>query len=164
MSDSVSRFEFDEFKAVFDAELRALRALRKHALSKAQVIKGEPGPRGKDAVVDERALELKVESVAYPKLLELLSTLKLPKDGEPGKDAIGKQGDPGPRGLQGPEGPMGPMPLHRWDGTKLAFEHPDGSFDDPPVDLRGPQGQPGGGGFGGGAIVQQNSYFPAGWN
>jgi hypothetical protein len=160
VSDSVSRFEFDQFKAVFDAELRALRALRPHALRNPQFIKGEPGPRGKDAVIDEHAIDLKVETIAYPKLVELLATLKLPKDGEQG--TIGKTGEPGPRG---PQGLMGPMPLHKWvDDTKLAFEHPDGSFDDPPVELRGPPGPSGIGGGGGTVVIQGNTYFPSGWN
>jgi hypothetical protein len=37
------------------------------------------------------------------------------------------------------KGPVGPAPAHRWRGTKLAFEKPDGKWG-PEVDLRGPSG------------------------
>jgi hypothetical protein len=39
----------------------------------------------------------------------------------------------------GPAAPVGPAPAHRWRGTKLAFEKPDGKWGQE-VDLRGPAG------------------------
>jgi hypothetical protein len=85
------------------------------------------------------------------------------KDGAPGLD--GKDGQRGPRG---PEGPIGPAPEHEWDGTKLCFEQPDGSWGEA-VDLKGPKGEPGRDGVGGGGIVQQSTgapsfgWMPGGW-
>lgn len=38
------------------------------------------------------------------------------------------------------QGPVGNMPAHAWNGTALAFERPDGSFD-APVDLKGEPGE-----------------------
>ena len=88
--------------------------------------------------------------------------------GAPG--AAGKAGDRGPRGEAGPQGergPAGPMPAHRWKGTQLQFERPDGQWGEA-VDLKGERGRDG---IGGGGVVQQvtggsgsgNSYFPSGW-
>jgi hypothetical protein len=64
------------------------------------------------------------------------------------------------------DGAMGPMPEHKWQGTKLAFENPDGTFDDP-VDLQGPPGKGSqqaliGGGTGG-FDFNFFSYQPAGF-
>jgi len=42
----------------------------------------------------------------------------------------------------------GPKPAHYWDGTSLTMEQPDGTWDSP-VDLVGPQGQPGANGTAG---------------
>lgn len=89
----------------------------------------------------------------------------------------GKQGEIGPRGPAGPRGPMGPMPRHEWEGTALRFEIAPGQWG-ALVDLRGPQGEPGRDGTGGGGIFGAgpidlsklgitagggNSYFPSGW-
>lgn len=57
--------------------------------------------------------------------------------GEPGER--GPAGVDGRDGAEGAQGAMGPMPGHQWDGGKLAFQNPDGSFA-PSVDLQGPQG------------------------
>ena len=74
----------------------------------------------------------------------------------------GEQGPRGPKGEQGPEGPPGPKPDHRWHGTALAFERPDGTFEQP-VDLRGPPGS-GGSAVGGGVVVMPSfSWMPNGW-
>lgn len=59
----------------------------------------------------------------------------------------------GERGPAGPPGPSGPAPEHRWDGTKLQFQKPDGKWG-AKVDLKGKPGAPGrtsGGGYGGGS-------------
>jgi hypothetical protein len=48
----------------------------------------------------------------------------------------------GPRGEQGPPGERGPRPDHKWDGTRLRFEKPDGSWGEW-VDLLGPRGERG---------------------
>lgn len=57
--------------------------------------------------------------------------------GEPGER--GPAGVDGRDGAEGAQGAMGPMPGHQWDGGKLAFQNPDGTFA-APVDLQGPQG------------------------
>lgn len=66
--------------------------------------------------------------------------------GETGpKGDTGDPGAPGPKGDQGepgPKGDKGDAPEHKWDGTKLAFRHPDGSWGKK-VDLRGPKGDVG---------------------
>ena len=60
------------------------------------------------------------------------------KDGAPGiqgpKGDKGNQGIQGPKGdtgATGPQGPQGTAPEHKWAGTKLAFQNPDGSWADP---------------------------------
>jgi PKD repeat protein len=82
-------------------------------------------------------------------------------DGAPGPagadGALGARGPIGPRGyngVEGVQGPMGPMPDHQWDGTRLRFEEPDGSWGKY-TDLQGPRGQTGanGGGGGGGSSL-----------
>lgn len=80
------------------------------------------------------------------------------RDGAPGRDgqdgAPGEQGDRGDRGDRGPagrdgadgaDGERGPAPRHEWDGTRLRFQRPDGSWGQW-VDLRGVPGYSGGGG------------------
>ena len=42
--------------------------------------------------------------------------------------------------ILGTMGTDGKIPNHKWDGTKLSFENPDGSYDDG-VDLQGPKGE-----------------------
>jgi uncharacterized repeat protein (TIGR02543 family) len=66
--------------------------------------------------------------------------------GDPGPQGLkGDQGDPGPQGEKGdkgdsgPQGPKGDTPAHKWDGTKLSFQNPDGTWG-PAVDLQGPAG------------------------
>lgn len=60
----------------------------------------------------------------------------------------GDKGDTGPAGPQGVggrdgapgiQGPQGVGPKHRWAGTTLSFENPDGTWATP-TDLKGPQG------------------------
>lgn len=54
----------------------------------------------------------------------------------------GDKGDTGEQGIQGPagiQGATGSAPAHRWDGTKLQFDNPDGTAGQF-VDLQGPQG------------------------
>lgn len=48
----------------------------------------------------------------------------------------------GQAGEQGEKGEKGDKPAHEWDGTKLRFENPDGSWGEY-VDLEGPQGPKG---------------------
>jgi hypothetical protein len=90
-------------------------------------------------------------------------------DGLDGKDGLqGPRGERGPTGPQGEPGEIGPMPDHRWRGTKLKFEKPDGSWGEE-VDLKGPKGDKGAPGTGGsGSIVVGGTgggytYFPGGW-
>lgn len=68
--------------------------------------------------------------------------------GPPGESIQGPPGPPGPPGINGIgipglQGPRGPMPEHRWEGTKLSFQKPDGEFGEY-VDLQGPPGEKGG--------------------
>lgn len=61
-------------------------------------------------------------------------------DGTDGAD--GAKGEKGEQGIQGPagiQGATGSAPAHRWDGTKLQFDNPDGTAGEF-VDLQGPQG------------------------
>lgn len=71
------------------------------------------------------------------------------------------RGAPGPRGPQGPQGPKGDKPAHEWQGTRLRFENPDGTWGDA-IDLRGPKGSRGdrGGAGGGGAGIGALSDLP----
>jgi hypothetical protein len=89
--------------------------------------------------------------------------------GEQGEQGI--QGPKGDKGDKGDRGEVGPMPKHEWDGTRLRFEKPDGSWGQW-VDLRGVRGVNGetiiqqGGGGGGGSLSIQKFYptfedFPA---
>lgn len=74
------------------------------------------------------------------------------KDGQPGDrgapGARGPKGDTGDTGPKGEPGPRGPAPEHRWEGSRLQFQKPDGKWGEK-VDLRGPRGVGGGGGAGG---------------
>lgn len=54
----------------------------------------------------------------------------------------GLQGVSGINGLDGAQGPRGTAPDHEWDGTKLRWKNPDGTWSDW-ADLQGPQGPEG---------------------
>jgi len=61
-------------------------------------------------------------------------------DGKDGKDGLnGKDGINGLDGKDGVDGEKGDKPNHKWDGTKLAFEKPDGKWGKY-VDLMGKPG------------------------
>lgn len=61
-------------------------------------------------------------------------------DGTDGADgAKGEKGEQGIQGPQGIQGAAGSTPAHRWNGTKLQFDNPDGTAGEF-VDLQGPQG------------------------
>ncbi len=73
----------------------------------------------------------------------------------------GEDGVDGKDGKDGEDGAPGKPPAHKWDGTKLALEKPDGKWGKA-VDLQGPPG--------GVAVVTREvekapsfSYMPAGW-
>lgn len=55
------------------------------------------------------------------------------------KGLQGRVGKAGAKGLVGPKGDTGPAPRHKWKGSKLSFENPDGSFG-PAVNLKGDTG------------------------
>ena len=75
--------------------------------------------------------------------------------------ATGAKGERGLQGPPGPEGPPGPAPAHKWEGTALRFENPDGSWG-PLTDLRGPPGEQKV--FVGAMPAQTvNSWDPSGW-
>lgn len=84
------------------------------------------------------------------------------RDGKDGKSIQGRQGEPGPVGPRGPRGDTGPMPRHKWAGTKLSFENPDGSYG-PAVNLKGDTGARGmsGGGGGRGTKNERNVLNPS---
>lgn len=68
------------------------------------------------------------------------------KDGRDGKDGKSIKGHPGKDGVDGKDGeqgPVGPAPKHKWVGTKLQFEKPDGKWGRA-VDLKGEPGKDGG--------------------
>jgi len=55
---------------------------------------------------------------------------------------VGRQGEVGPvgpKGDKGDDGPTGPVPRHKWEGTRLSFELPNGKFGRS-VNLQGPGG------------------------
>jgi len=58
------------------------------------------------------------------------------RHGEPGEPGESRQGE---TGAQGPKGDTGPRPAHKWEGTKLSFEKPNGQFGRA-VNLQGPGG------------------------
>lgn len=62
------------------------------------------------------------------------------KDGKPGKD--GEDGKDGVDGKDGKDGALGPKPDHRWIGTRLQFEKPDGTWGKS-VNLKGESGKDG---------------------
>lgn len=93
------------------------------------------------------------------------------KDGRDGKDGLsvrgkaGKDGRDGKDGKDGERGPIGPMPKHKWTGTQLQFEKPDGKWGRA-VDLKGEAGKDGGGvtrlvGVGGNGSSFDPSGLPA---
>lgn len=61
------------------------------------------------------------------------------------KGDTGPQGPPGTDGADGAQGVKGDMPAHKWEGTSLSFENPDGSYGTA-VNLIGPTGPAGPGG------------------
>ena len=63
--------------------------------------------------------------------------------GEQGR--AGDIGVQGPKGDKGDKGDSGPAPDHKWEGTRLAFQKPNGKFGKS-VELRGPGGGRGGAG------------------
>lgn len=87
-------------------------------------------------------------------IAEGIRLIPTPKDGKDGKDGRNGKSVIGP---PGPTGPPGPIPDHEWQGTKLRWENPDGTWD-AFVDLKGPKGRDGGGG--GAAVVQGVTLNP----
>lgn len=83
---------------------------------------GKPGKDGKDGRSPSKKAIIE----------EVLSKIPIPKDGKAGKDST----------IPGPKGEKGDTPKHRWKGTKLQFEKPDGSWGDM-VELLGPEGKKG---------------------
>jgi hypothetical protein len=81
------------------------------------------------ALVTKQFVDLKAKFVG-------LSKEKGPKGDK------GDKGDSGKTGSKGDAGDTGPAPEHKWRGTKLQFQHPDGSWGDL-VDLKGKEGKGG---------------------
>lgn len=74
----------------------------------------------------------------------IIKAKELEKDVAKVEKQEGPKGEPGKsiKGEPGKDGETGPMPDHKWSGTKLSFEKPDGSWGKA-VDLEGPVGPPG---------------------
>lgn len=102
---------------------------------------GEVGPPGKDGATGARGLTGDTGPHGDDG-----------DDGEVGKTGkrgvaglIGRIGDQGPpgtkgdKGEQGDQGEVGPRPAHKWEGTRLSFELPNGGFGRS-VNLQGPGG------------------------
>ena len=72
--------------------------------------------------------------------------------------SVGDRGPMGPAGPEGAAGPFGPVPLHKWQGTRLAWQTGIGVDGSPlfgkAVDLQGRPGRDGGGGVVGGSIAR----------
>ena len=109
-----------------------------------QGIQGEVGPQGAKGEVGPQGAKGEVG-----------------RQGEVGPQGaqgeVGPQGDGGPQGIQGatgphgvsgatgeqgPKGDTGPAPDHKWEGTKLRFQKPDGKWGKA-VDLKGEKGADG---------------------
>jgi hypothetical protein len=98
---------------------------------------GEPGERGPQGEVGSRGLP--------------------GRDGEQGERGLrgykgvqGRAGEDGRAGAVGPKGDkgdVGPVPRHKWEGTRLSFELPNGKFGRS-VNLQGPGGGRGAAGKG----------------
>lgn len=99
----------------------------------AEGLEGRPGLDGDDGAIGEQG-----PSGGPP--------------GPPGPEGKGRQGELGPSGPPGPKGDPGPVPRHKWEGTRLAFEKPNGKFGRS-VELRGP-----GGGRGARGVGQAEQY------
>ena len=81
------------------------------------------------ALVTKQFVDLKTKFVG-------LSKEKGPKGDK------GDKGETGKTGSKGDTGDTGPAPEHKWRGTKLQFQQPDGSWGDL-VDLKGKEGKGG---------------------
>lgn len=110
----------------------------------AEAISKIPRPAdGKSVTIDE------LRPIVDQAVAAAVAALPKPKNGKNGVD-----------GKDGKRGPMGPMPDHRWVGTELQFEAPDGTWG-PLIDLRGPRGPAGYGGGGGGRTLTPAMLSPA---
>lgn len=99
----------------------------------AEAVSKLPRPAdGKSVTVDE------LRPIVEQAVAAAVAALPKPKNGKNGSD-----------GKDGKRGPMGPMPDHRWIGTELQFETPEGGWG-PKVDLKGERGAAGRNGGGGG--------------
>ena len=122
----------------------------RRAFAELQRQPGPPGRDGADGAPGARGPQGAVGLAGEPGV-----------EGPPGPTgpagATGPTGPAGPPGKDGEPGPVGPAPAHRWDGTKLSFQKPDGKWGKA-TDLRGPGGGVaviGGGGSGGTAAPRE---------
>jgi len=91
--------------------------------------------------------------------VDAVKPLKDGMDGLPGQDGLpGTDGAIGRDGAEGPQGPLGETPEHKWQGEKLSFKNPDGTWGKA-IDLRGPQGSGGGSGGGGGGVFSDTGII-----
>ncbi len=110
----------DEVREVF---------LESHRLRGPRGAKGEQGRRGRRGI----------GGLVGPQGDQGVRGLVGPQGVKGVDGANGLPGEHGRQGAQGPRGERGPVPRHKWAGTKLSFEQPDGSFGSA-VNLQGPAG------------------------
>jgi len=116
-----------------------IRKLSSVPLSKIKGKDGVDGVEGKEGV----------QGLLGPQGIKGLQGERGPQGDTGDRGPKGEQGLPGKNGLDGDTGLMGPIPDHKWDGTSLSFEKPNGKWSSP-VDLKGDTGE---GGKEGGAFV-----------
>lgn len=153
------------------------------AVEKAPIMEGVPG---KDAPVPQRGIHYwtksDIDQITKEATAVLKASFRQPLDGEDGKP--GEPGKPGENGktpkagidyptkaemlrfvvsevskipkLEGTPGKDGKVPAHKWEGTKLFFQNPDGKWGEG-IDLRGRPGDGGDmmGGSGGAPFIGQ---------
>lgn len=110
-----------------DAAIAILRLARKIEALEAEVKTFKEAERKRDL---QRAVQAAKKPTPLPK---------------------GDKGDPGDKGDRGPPGPM---PNHKWQGTKLSFQKPDGRYG-LAIDLQGPSGSGGVVSGGGGRSIAE---------
>lgn len=104
---------------------------------------GQPGPQGPQGERGEKG-ERGLRGFKGQRGREGLAGAAGPKGPRGEQGPTGPQGPQGERGEKGEQGEKGDKPRHKWIGTKLQFENPDGTWGKA-IDLQGAKGDPGGG-------------------
>lgn len=101
---------------------------------------GQPGPTGEAGPIGPRGLR----GYKGPRGRDGQQGKPGPTGASGAQGLRGEKGDKGDPGPQGQQGDKGDTPKHKWTGTKLQFQNPDGTWGKA-VDLQGPKGDTGGG-------------------